>query len=434
MKLTQSMHRLSKCKQITLLFLTFILASCTTVTPTPTAVQEVVTVPVITETDETGTSTVAEEITSPVEWFIPPVQVDAGWEVSLAPGQTEIILLEPKNGEVQFRLLFILTRGHTLFDRAVEVVLTTFRDRGITTAAAVALAMEPETKTADVAKVMATLAYGEENNYDLVYPIGSEATAVLHDEYSDGLLPVVALLAKDPVLLGQTPSYSEGSGTNIAYTSVSVPVDIQMIYFRQLIPELKNIIVLYDENNTSTVKTQVEPLDTYAQDQGINVIHLAVTQVDTNDATRAELEALFPAIMSELRSSDPENKQSIFLLTNSGSIVQVFDTVVELAEEIPVVSLLPDLVQEGEDSAVMSVGVSFDSNSILSAVYGVRILEEGVSPGDLPVGVITPPDIAINFLKAREIDLRIPFTLFESATYIYDAAGSLVREKGQRVP
>jgi hypothetical protein len=48
--------------------------------------------------------------------------------------------------------------------------------------------------------------------------------------------------------------------------------------------------------------------------------------------------------------------------------------------------------------------------------------------------VITPPDVAVNFLKAREIGLRIPFTLFESAAFVYDADGRLAREKGQLVP
>jgi putative ABC transport system substrate-binding protein len=121
-------------------------------------------------------------------------------------------------------------------------------------------------------------------------------------------------------------------------------------------------------------------------------------------------------------------------VTNSGTIVKVFDTVDVLAENVPVVSLLPDLVQEGDISAVMSVGVSFDSNSILAAVYGVRILSEGVDPGSLPVGVITPPDVAISFAKAREIGLQIPFTMFESATFVYDPQGKLAREKGQLVP
>lgn len=407
------------------------LAACKT--SSPTAAPTVPVVETIAPTPETATPE-AGEITSPVAWFTPPASLAAGWDISMVAGQSETVLLEPKAGEAQFQLFFLLTRGHVLYDRAIEVVLTTFQDRGIIASATLALAMDPDTKSPDLDLCLAALQYAEGNGYDLIYPIGSDATAVVHENYRGGALPVVSLLAKDPVLLGQIEAYDVGSGTNIAYTSVSVPVDVQMIYFRQLIPDLKNIVVLYDLNNASTVKTQVEPLDIYAQENGFNVIHIAVTQVETNDATRAELQALFPPVMNNLRHDDPNNDQSIFLLTNSGTIEQVFDVVVTLAGDIPVVSLLPEVVQAGEASAVMSVGVSFDSNSILAAVYGIRILQDGEAPGSLPVGVIRPPDIAINFLKARQINLRIPFTLFESASQVYDADGVMVREKGQRIP
>ncbi len=424
---------LNKVTQILLacVLLGLLLAACDS--SSPTAAPTVPVVEVIAPTPETGTPETVE-ITSPVEWFIPAAPLAASWNVSLAPGQTETVLMEPKEGEAQFHLLFLLTRGHVLYNRAIEVVLTTFQERGIITSAAVVLAMDPETKLADVDKCLAALEYAEANGYDLIYPIGSDATAAVHDNYRGGDLPVVALLAKDPVLLGQIEAYDVGSGTNIAYTSVSVPVDIQMTYFRQLIPDLKNIVILYDQNNTSTVKTQVEPLDVYAKENGFNLIPIAVTQVESNDATRIELQTLFPPIMNTLRHDDPNNNQSLFLLTNSSKIVDVFDEVVKLAGDIPVVSLLQEQVQEGNVSAVMSVAVSFDSNSILAAVYGIRILQAGEEPGSLPVGLITPPDVAINFMKARQINLRIPFTLFETASKVYGIDGYLVREKGQIIP
>jgi putative ABC transport system substrate-binding protein len=44
--------------------------------------------------------------------------------------------------------------------------------------------------------------------------------------------------------------------------------------------------------------------------------------------------------------------------------------------------------------------------------------------------VVSPPDVAISFRKAREIGMKIPFSLFESATTIYDNDGKLVRSGG----
>jgi hypothetical protein len=52
---------------------------------------------------------------------------------------------------------------------------------------------------------------------------------------------------------------------------------------------------------------------------------------------------------------------------------------------------------------------------------------EIAKPGDLKVGLVSPPDIAISFLKAREIGLRVPFPFYETASFIYDYDGKPVR-------
>ena len=44
--------------------------------------------------------------------------------------------------------------------------------------------------------------------------------------------------------------------------------------------------------------------------------------------------------------------------------------------------------------------------------------------------MVSPPDVAISFRKAREIGMRIPFSLFESATTIFDNEGKLARSAG----
>ena len=53
--------------------------------------------------------------------------------------------------------------------------------------------------------------------------------------------------------------------------------------------------------------------------------------------------------------------------------------------------------------------------------------------GELSVGIVSPPDISINFRKAREIGLEIPFSFFESASFVYDYEGRIVRQDGRPV-
>ena len=77
--------------------------------------------------------------------------------------------------------------------------------------------------------------------------------------------------------------------------------------------------------------------------------------------------------------------------------------------------------------AVLSIGISFESNAHLAAVYASDILMGGKKAGELRVGIVSPPDIAINFRKAREIGMKIPFAFFESAGTVYDYDGRRVR-------
>ena len=76
---------------------------------------------------------------------------------------------------------------------------------------------------------------------------------------------------------------------------------------------------------------------------------------------------------------------------------------------------------------MLAIGISFESNAHLAAIYAFDILTGKYKSGDLKVGLVSPPDIAISFLKAREIGLRLPFSFFESASFIYDYDGKAVR-------
>jgi putative ABC transport system substrate-binding protein len=95
--------------------------------------------------------------------------------------------------------------------------------------------------------------------------------------------------------------------------------------------------------------------------------------------------------------------------------------------------VVPDIVQSDEASAVLSIGVSFENNALKAALYALEILENNVRPGDLEVGLVSPPDIAINFKKAREIGLSVPFSFFESASTVFNYDGEVVRYKGERI-
>jgi putative ABC transport system substrate-binding protein len=152
------------------------------------------------------------------------------------------------------------------------------------------------------------------------------------------------------------------------------------------------------------------------------------------DPTKArdELTRIIPNAVSEMRKSDPDLSKSMFWITGSTSVFKEIRTINQYADKVPVVSVVPEIVAAGADTAVLSVGTSFDSNAHLAAIYGADVLEGRAKVDQLKVGVVSPPDIAISFLKAREIGMRVPFHFFETATFIYDYQGRPVRTTGEK--
>jgi putative ABC transport system substrate-binding protein len=320
------------------------------------------------------------------------------------------------------RVLVLYPRPSSAYDVAITEILRTFAAKEINSS------FDVVNFELDDARGKAALDAAEKNKVDLVFAMGSESAAWLFDNYKGGALPVVTVCSKDPVTLGQMKDYDHGSGNNFAFTSLNVPVDVQLSYVRELRPDLKNLAVLVDSKNISAVQTQAQPIAKLLQDNGVQIIWGAVQ----NPAkARDELTKIIPDAVSAMRKSDPDLSKSLFWVTGSTSVFREIHTINEYADRVPVVSVVPEIVTKGQDTAVLAIGVSFESNARLAAIYGTQILN-GTSAGRLRVGLVSPPDVAISFLKAQQIGMRVPFSFFEIASFVYDYRGEAVRSDVQR--
>ena len=277
---------------------------------------------------------------------------------------------------------------------------------------------------------LALLTQAKAKGFDLVFTMGSESAALVHKHYKNGALPVVTSINKDPVTLGQVNSYTEGSGTNIATTTLNVPTDIQLNYLFQLNRGLKQVALLYNHNHKQVVATEVKPFRKAMMEQGIRVIDVTV---ESREKAREQLEKSLPKTMNLLREVDPNLDHSIVWITSSTAIFSNLDIISHYSKGVALVSTNPNAVKAGGESAVVAIGVDRRNNAHLAAIYALRILRDKENPGDLEVGVVTPPDIALNFKVARELGLKIPFSFLESASFVYDHNGELVRSFGQDV-
>ena len=361
------------------------------------------------------------------QWFRFADEVLESWTVEAVPNDPLQVSMRRKTADPDqpdYRVFVLYPRPSSAYDIAISKILEVFAEKDINAALTVVNFQN------DPARGQAAIDRADGEDFDLILSMGSQSTAWLHDNYRSRAVPVVSVCSKDPVILGQTASYDIGSGENFAYTSLNMPVDAQLAYLLELKPKLKNIGELVNSKNVSAMKTQAQPIARQAARQGIRVLNLAIE--DPKNA-KSELERLTREAVKAMRKNDPNLDNSVFWITGSTAVFREIETINQNADRVPVLSVVPDVVTEGHDSAVLSVGIGFESNAHLAAIYAADILSGRERAGALPVGVVSPPDIAINFLKAREIGLKIPFRFFESASYVYDYEGRTVRYKGKRV-
>lgn len=361
-------------------------------------------------------------------WFKPAPEKMQTWSFSEVAGDSNQLTITRKGADQlgPIRRIFVLfPRRSSAYDIAMNQMLDVFKEKNVNAEITIF------NFNNDPVRGRAGIQLAEKSKHELVLSMGSQSTAWLWENYRGGALPVVSVCSKDPVVLGQAANYESGTGTNFAFTSLNMPIEVQMAYVLELKPDLKNFAVLVNSKNVSAVQTQAKPIAEYARSRGIRVLDVAVE--DPKHAGE-ELAYRVRDAVATMRKNDPTLNNSLFWITGSTAVFREIRAINANSDRVPVLSVVPDVVAAGDDSAVLSIGISFESNAHLAAIYAADVLEGRAKIGELKVGIVSPPDIAINFRKAREIALEIPFSFFESASDIYDYEGRKVRSNGKPVP
>jgi len=358
------------------------------------------------------------------DWFDLPPEMDADyrrdWQMTEAGEQ---VTVQRRDGPAPRATVFVLySRPSSAYDTAIATVLDVFHERRFPIKV-VALNYDDDESHGVLAMHWALKA-----GVDLIYTMGSDTTAFAWPRFRDSTIPIVSICSKDPVVLGQQAGYRRGSGTSYAFTSLDMPIAVQFAYLKELKPGLKNLAILADVKNVSAMTVQLRPMAAFARDNGIGVQEVVV---ERRARAAEELGERMPAAVAAMRATDPALANSVFWVTGATAVFKEIAAINAHAGNVPVLSVVPDVVRPGADSAVLSIGVGFDSNAYIAASYGLSILGGEAKAGSLPVGIVSPPDIAISFLRARAIGLKIPFSFVETASTIYGPDGGIVRDKGR---
>jgi len=177
------------------------------------------------------------------KWFRYGPGVDSAWTISADPAKPLQLSVQRKaraSSASSKRVLVLYPRPSSAYDIAITKILQEFDAKDVdATVTVINFEMNDVRGTESIQ-------FAENNKIDLIFAMGSESTAWLFDNYRGGKIPVVSVCSKDPVQLGQIKDYERGSGSNFAFTSLNVPVEVQMAYVKELRPDLKNLAVLVD--------------------------------------------------------------------------------------------------------------------------------------------------------------------------------------------
>lgn len=248
---------------------------------------------------------------------------------------------------------------------------------------------------------------------DLVLTFGTSVTlgiiGTLDDAGDERFLtdiPVVFTVVADPFGTRIAKSFERSGRSNIAGTFNRVPESVNLEVIRQYDPTFDKLGLLYHSNERNSV-IKKEELEALAPTLGIELV---AVELDPGNAGAPD-PATIPLRMAELRE-----KGIRWTYLGSSSYLRLNSelyTSSAVENGIAILSPYESLVREHQ--ALLSVAARYYDIGKLAADQALKILRDGVTPGDLPVVRAMDFAYVVNMDVARKLDRIPPFAFLQIA-------------------
>jgi ABC-type uncharacterized transport system substrate-binding protein len=237
-----------------------------------------------------------------------------------------------------------------------------------------------------------------------VIVVAGTTAAVLAAKAATTTIPIVFIVADDPVKLGIVSSLARPGGnmTGVNFFSVEL-VAKRLELLRELLPGAARVALLINPANATSAQATVRDVEAAARDIGLQI---QVFSASTN----REIEEVFARFARErpdalFVSPDP------FLSSRRVQIV-----LLTVRHAIPAIFTRRDIAEIG---GLMSYGANNMDAHRQVGVYAGRILK-GAKPADLPVVQSTKFELVINTVTARTLGLTVPDKLLATADEVIE--------------
>ena len=218
------------------------------------------------------------------------------------------------------------------------------------------------------------------------------------------IIPVVFLVAEDPVKLGLVASLARPSGnlTGINFFNAELGAK-RLELLRTLVPGAARVAILVNPANAQTTETTLRDLEPAGRAMGLQLQVL-------NASSSRDIDKAFEALARD-------RPDAVFVSLDT-SFADRRVQLVHLASRhvIPATYALRDFVEAG---GLMSYGTNFVDAYRQAGAYTGRILK-GAKPADLPVVQSSKFELVINHQTARILGLTVPQSLLVAADEVIE--------------
>ena len=245
------------------------------------------------------------------------------------------------------------------------------------------------------------LTWGTSVTLGIVGPLDS-----VHDPRFLNDIPVVFTVVADPFGARVAEGF-EGSGRkNLTGTFNRVPEAVNIEVIRQYDPSFTKLGLIYNSNEENSL-IKFHELSELAPTLDVELV---AVEISGKGSAPPEPSAIPGAVhsLSEQGVRWMYLGSSSFLRQNGGLY-----TASAVEADIGVVSPYEGLVRDA--AALLSVAARYEDVGRLAATQALRILRDGVGPGDLPIARMTDFAYVVNIDVAKALDRYPPFAFLQIA-------------------
>ena len=239
---------------------------------------------------------------------------------------------------------------------------------------------------------------------DLIVTITTPNSIAMADAIEGTGLNMVFFLVTDPVTAGIVPSWTK-SAPHITGFSDWADVPAQIAYIKELMPDLKNLGIIYNAGEVNSV-VQVNEVNEVAPGLGLTIV----------EATAAATADVYAAAQSLV------GRVEAMWMPTDNTIFSAVDSVLKVAEE-------NDIPFFGSDTNQCEAGLAAAAGT---NIYGIGyvaatdmaapILRGEATPADIPPMKQPPEEMrfAVNPAAAERMGLTIPQAIIDAADEVYE--------------